>query len=280
LQAIEANPHRGGSMASPFFAKRMDFTEVPRESGGGGTNIFYRYSDIAVAGTPAAPRVSFENLRASQKTLVGSRGNSAFQLFLTFHVTPRDGGRFDLTITRAEVDAVIEVNPKSQFETLADFADCYNDFATNGASAAERYVGRANGHWSTTFDGLRAKTMRHELDHVAFAVAGCQDLVDNFASEARRVGSTANDRQTPEQRVDALMAVMMGRFGFPYFDVGGLEHKKIALRDFFFMVAWYEEFELGLPTKSNEGYDAYVKARTDYRLKEAMNQVGESVPWL
>ena len=85
---------------------------------------------MKAAGTPAVPRVSFEKLKVTEKLLVGSRGNSAFQLFLTFHVAPRDAGRFDLTITRAEVDASIEINPRSQFETLKDFGVAYQDFAS------------------------------------------------------------------------------------------------------------------------------------------------------
>lgn len=267
-------------MADPFFASRKDFTEVPRESGSGNTNIFYRYyPGVKVAGTPAVARVTFANLKVTERLMNDSRGESDFQLFLTFHLARGDAGKFDLTINRAEVDAAIWINPKHQFQTLKDFAACYGDYAAKGPSAADRYVSRTNGHWSTTFDGLRAKTMRHELDHVAFALEGCQGLIDNFADEARKLGKMADQLRTPEERIDGLMAVLMGRFGFPYFDVGGAEHKQIALRDFFFMVAWYEEFELKLKQKSIAGYDAYLKARTDYRLKEAMQQVGEIVPW-
>ena len=47
-------------------------------------------------------------------------------------------------------------------------------------------------------------------------------------------------------------------------DVGGASHKQIAIRDVFFMVGWYEQYQLGLAEKSNVAYDAVVAAITNY----------------
>jgi hypothetical protein len=278
-------------VAEPYFKDlRAGFTEVPPAGKLKSTNIFYRYSDLKIPGTPDKPAIAFENLQVVEKVMTDARGASAFQLFLTINVVPGEGGRFDFTFTRAEVDARIWVQPRNRYDPLSAFAPMYDAFKAKGASAAEKFLDCHHGeilpdgtvrggHWSTSFSGIRAKTMRHELDHVAYALSECDGLVSNFTDEARKIGRTSSE-WSPTDRIEALMDRLMAPFGFPYFDVGGSEHKRIARRDFFFMVAWYEAFELGLEKKSPEGYDAYIAAITNYQLKYAMAQVGEDFPWL
>jgi hypothetical protein len=278
-------------MAEPYFKDlRSGYTEVPAEGKVSTTNVFYRYSDVKVPGTPDKPTVGFENLLVVEKVLTDSRGASAFQLFFTINVSPGDSGRFDLTITRAEIDATIWVEPRNRYDPLSAFAPMYEAFKADGAKAADKYLDRHHGevlpdgslrggHWSTSFAGLRAKTMRHELDHVAYALSECEGLMWNFTDEARKIGKVSSEWR-PEDRIESLMGRLIGQFGFPYFDVGGNEHKRIARRDFFFMVAWYETYELALQKRSPEGYDAFIAAITNYKLKDAMAQLGEDIPWL
>ena len=108
----------------------------------------------------------------------------------------------------------------------------------------------------------------------------CDGLVHNFLGEARTRGKSPADGWSPRDRVENLLGMLLGDRGFPYFDVGGAAHKEIAIRDVFFMVGWYEQYQLGLAEKSNVAYDAVVAAITNYRLKEAMWQLGEAPPWL
>lgn len=281
-------------MAEPYFKDaRSAYTPVlPREAGGKDPNIFYRYSDVKLAGLPDTPSVSFENLKVEQSHSGGERGSSSFQLYLTINMVPGDNGKFQLTVTRAELDACIWVKPRHEFKPLADFKPMYDDYAANGKGAAKKYLVRHNGqtlpdgskrggHWSTSFDGIRAKTVRHELDHVAFAIKECEGYVHNFVNVGRDIGRTPSSDGWPAlDRLEAHIDRFLGGNGFPYFDVGGEDHKNIAYRDFFFMVAWYEEFELGLAKKTDAGYDAFIAAITNYRLKGAMTQLGEEFPWL
>ena len=287
-------------MADPFFAELRDgFAEVPHEKYGRSTNIFYRFVDKKLPSTPAFSGISAENIKIVEQVMTGSRGASSFQLFLTLHISPGDSNRYELSAVRAEVDSKIWINPRTYFETLADFAEIHADFdgrkgkdggtKSKSRSAAMRYLSNHSGekmpdgtmigpHWSTSFTGIRAKTMRHELDHVAFAIESCDAYVSNFIELARTKGKSPGDWPA-EDRVEALMEQFMGR-GFPYYDIGGADHKEIAIRDFFFMVGWYEQFHLGLTEKSNAGYDAVVAAMTNYRLKTAMQKLGEAYPWV
>ena len=287
----QASQRAGGEedvvMGDPFFPQsRKDFVEKKCQNGSS-SNVFLRYFDNRPASTPAAPTMNFENLHVIEEYDNNARGSSDFQLFLTLHVADLGGGRYDLTVLRAEIDARIWINPNSSFEALPAFAPVYDDFVAQGGrggkkaaiAAAERHV-VGGGHWATRFTGLRAKTMRHELEHVSVAMKECDGLVHNFLGEARTRGKSPADGWSPRDRVENLLGMLLGDRGFPYFDVGGAAHKEIAIRDVFFMVGWYEQYQLGLAEKSNVAYDAVVAAITNYRLKEAMWQLGEAPPWL
>lgn len=285
-------------MADPFFPElRKDFSEYPLEKGGG-SGVFYRYFENKSTAAPGVPPVLFENLKVTEQQQSGERGSSAFQLYLTFHIESLGGGKYDFSILRAEIDAKIWISPRSAFGTLADFKPVYDDFVASGGKTspkaaggvAERYLDNhgaqrtpdgttRGGHWSTSFDGIRAKTMRHELDHVAFAIKEAEGLVGNFLADARNRGQASAEGWEPKDRIYNLLNVYVGPKGF-YLDVGGQEHKQIAMRDFFFMIGWYEAYHLYLPEKSNIGYDAVVAAMTNYRLRDAMRQLNEELPWL
>jgi hypothetical protein len=195
---------------------------------------------------------------------------------------------------------MIWVLPKNRFGKLAGFAKVYAEFAATATlgkgwrAAADKFAEDhilrydaqvlpdgtvRGGHWGTSFAGIRAKTMRHELDHVKFAVKGCQDLLDNFRGEVRKV---SGDRglQTPRQRIDKIVDALMGSHGFPYFDVGALEHKDIAKRDCYFMVAWYQRFVLKMSILDHIALEANLAVTGDLKLDRLMSQLGEVYPWV
>jgi hypothetical protein len=288
-------------MADPFFPKlRADYTEVPSSDGKKGTNVFVRYVAAKPAGATGTPTVEFGPIKVKQE-LMEDRGLSAFQLYLTFHIDPKSRNRFDFTVTEAAVDTMIWVNPKNQFERLSAFAKVYAEFAATATlhkgwrqaadRFAEKHITRHNGqtmpdgtirggHWSTTFTGIRAKTIRHELDHVKFAVKGCQGLIDNFLAAVRKVSDAPDASGTPRQRVDKVVDDLMGRFGFPYFDVAAQEHRQIAKRDCFFMVAWYQRRELKRFLLDHAAYEVELSVLGDDKFPKLMEQLGEVYPWL
>lgn len=274
-------------MADPYFPQLRADYEERKLNNGGDSNVFYRYFESKPASTPSYPTIVFENLKVVEEYDNYARGSSAFQLYLTLHVADSGDGRYSLTVLRAEIDATIWINPRSSFDTLAEFKPVYDDFESSGGTqskkmalaVAERYL-QGGGHWATKFDGIRAKNMRHELEHVTFAMKECDGWVYNFVNEARKYGKEAKADWTGKDRVYNLMGVQLADMGFPSFDVGGQEHKQIALRDFFFMVGMYEHFELKKGEKSEVAYDAVAAAMTNYRLKEAMKQLSEVPPWL
>jgi hypothetical protein len=273
-------------MADPYFPQLRGDYEERKLNNGGDSNVFFRYFENKVPGTPTYPTVMFENLKVIERYDHTAMGSSAFQLFLTLHVA-ESGGRYSLSVLRAEIDATIWISPRSSYKALAEFKPIYDDFERSGGkesrkealAVAERYL-QGGGHSATNFPGIRAKTMRHELEHVAFAVKQCDNWVYNLTNEAAKYGKEAKPDWTGKERVENLMGVLLGDIGFPYIDIGGQEHKQMAIRDFFFMVGFYEHFELKLGEKSEVAYDAVAAAATDYRLKEAMKQIGESPPWL
>jgi hypothetical protein len=288
-------------MADPFVPEaRKGYTEVPFEGSTRSTNIFVRYLDQKPAGKPKVPTVEIGHVKVKEE-LIDSRGSSAFQLFLSFHLDPRGNGRFDFAVAEAQVDARIRVRPKSSFDALEDFGGIYEKFAATATfdkgwrAAADKFAeahitchdaqrlpdgSTRGGHWATTFTGIRAKTMRHEMDHVRFAVRECDGLVGNFLTEVRKVGNSSDGSRTPRQRVDRVAADLMGRFGFPYFDVGAQEHKKIAMRDCFFMVAWYQRQVLKQPVIDNAAFEVEIEVLYDWQYSNAMKQLGEGYPWL
>ncbi|MFO1351655.1 MAG: hypothetical protein U1F68_13690 [Gammaproteobacteria bacterium] len=116
-----------------------------------------------------------------------------------------------------------------------------------------------------------------------FAASECQSLCENFLDEVKRISKKSNHEQTPEARVDAVLAVFFGRFGFPYFDVGGADHKEIAKRDCYFMLAWYERYILGQFTallSADKLRQATMDIVVEGALGRAMSQLGESHPWI
>jgi hypothetical protein len=273
-------------MADQFFPdKRADY-QHHRSTSGGDSNVFVRYLPGPVQFLPSDyPTVVFENLKIKQVESDAFRGQSSFQLFLTLSATAKGNGRYELAVLRAEVDAFIEINRKEKFDRLADFKPIYDDFVASGgllspkaaAAAAAKHT-LTGGHHATKFDGIRAKTMRHELDHVAYAVKQADGLVYNLINEARSRGKQPAEGYTPEDRIGSILTMLLGDRGF-YLDVGGREHDEIVLRDFYFMVGMYEQFHLQLPEKSNIAYDAVVAARTNYRLLQAMRELNEPPPW-
>lgn len=281
-------------MAEPFFpGLRKGYAEVKGDKPN--TNVFVRFDDKVPNSAPAYPSVKLANFSVRTSKQVNPwyadnrpRGASEFQLFATCHVEPTTGNRFKFAITEAGVDARISVLPKAEFETVEDFAPIYEKFAATATfgkgwqMAADKFAegqisAKSGVHWSTDFDGIQAKTVRHELDHVKFAIKECEGLLYNIANKARSIGKTGAPGG-PEQKVHGAIEPHV-RFGFPYFDVGAKEHKQIAKRDVFFMCAWYELYVLERVVLNHAAYKAMLEAVYDTSLSAAMKQLGQTFPW-
>lgn len=288
-------------MGKPFFPElRSDFTQIPPEPPETGeTNIFYRFVDEKPPGA-VFPGVEYGKLKVKDG-LVDPLGLSSFQLFMTMHVEQKSQNRFTLTMISAEVDSRIDIASRTKFSKLEKFAPYYEKYketASYGPSwradadkFASANIMRVNGqmnhdgtmrggHWTPLMSGIRAATMRHEADHVHFAVRGSRVVVDEFIAKAAKTGRAPDPAHSAIERIRELMVVPMGRFGFPYIDTGAKEHEKIAMRDVMFMVAWYELYELKMPVLSNAGYEALLRAQSDRLLADGMRQLGEAYPWL
>ncbi len=277
-------------MADPLFpGLRKGYTEVKSTTGKPSTNVFFKFDDKIPGGLPKHPKVKTGGIQA-KTAKIGTRGLSWFQLFATLHVEEKGNNQFDFAISDASVDSSIEIMPKSDFQKLSDFGGIYAEFAetaTYGSGwrpAADKFAEKwvtteKKNHWVTGFHGIMPKTVRHELEHVKFAIQESEGVLYNLTNECRTAGKLGGSA-SPEEKVQKFIDGLIAWNGFPYFDVASKQHKAIAMRDCLFMVGWYEKYHLDLDVMSNAGYEAMLAALYDQTLHDTMKKLGETFPWV
>ncbi|MEM9058126.1 MAG: hypothetical protein AAGD86_11650 [Pseudomonadota bacterium] len=223
-----------------------------------------------------------------EQDMTTTRGTTESELYLTYVVKELGGGHFDAFFSDIEILSTITIRPNHRFDELVDFAPHYAEFDglrvkhRNRASALKAFCDRhidqtfdARGvlaEVATDFNGIRPKTMQHEVTHARLAqaqtVTQIENLVGEFKAESRRParGKSAHDRAYAW--IDAVFRVWDT-------DVGNKDHRKIVEHDCLFMIKMYEHFVLKLP----EAADALSPTIVDDLTFLALHQLSQPPPW-
>ena len=267
-------------MASEYFPGiRKGYTELKMSGKSYGSGIFIRYVNEKPAKAPRKPSVNAGYLITREEYKNDSRGSTGSQLYLTLHVDEQSDDHFELTVTEAEVDSSIRVNPTRYYQTLGEFAPVWDAFVKHGDTesfAVSQLMVQGN-DWSTRFTGLRCKTVRHELHHMYDNIRSCQNLLDNFMDEIRKVQRVRN--ASPSAKINKVMEALFRRSGFPSYDCTSAAHKKVALDDVYFMLAWYQENVLGTLPDDPKLMRVSLEATEDRNLHKQMERLSERYPW-